>query len=218
MKKALTTRPLAGLALTIAALTLTGCAATASSTGGPVAGSSPSTTPNATASTSAAPATDEASVSAVLTSAGLQGRSTAEVVAALEASTEDRTKGPAGSVRYDQLVLTSADHKVAMPIPAGQFYLSIAPYVTKTHDCYYHNLATCQGELAGKQVHVTIADAAGTSLVDRDVTLGANGFAGFWLPRDSRATLTVTYEGRTVTQAISTGKGDPTCLTTLKLV
>lgn len=218
MKKQLTTLAIPAV-VTIAVLTLAACSATPGAGTAAGAPTSPATSASVTsASAGAAPATDAGSVDAVLAGAGLAGRSTEDVVAALEASTADRTAGPVASVRYDQLLLTAGDRKVAMAIPAGRFYLSLAPYETRTHDCYYHNLATCQGELAGKQVHVTITDAAGAALVDRDVTLGANGFAGFWLPRDTTGTVTVTYDGRRVSQPISTGKDAPTCLTTLKLV
>ena len=50
------------------------------------------------------------------------------------------------------------------------------------------------------------------------VVLGSNGFAGFWLPRDVDARLTVESDGRTGTATVSTTPDDPTCLTTLRLV
>ena len=196
----------------IGALALTGCTANQAGSGGPASSTPASSTP-----ASAAPATSAAAVEGVLATAGLQGKDTTEVIAALEASTEDRTAGPKGSVRYDSLVLSTPDQQVAMPVPAGKFYLSVAPYVNRTHDCYYHNLATCQGELAGKTIHVTITGADGATLVDEDTTLHANGFTGFWLPRDTKGTLTVTYDGKQATTPIGTGQDDPTCLTTLKL-
>lgn len=187
----------------IGALTLAGCAAT---------GAGPSGAP-----ASSAPASAPAEVDAVLASAGLEGQDTEQVIAALEASTEDRTAGPMGSVRYDHVLLAGEAGEVAMPIPDDLFYLSIAPYVERTHDCYYHNLATCQGELAGEAVHVSVTDAAGATLVDQDVTLEANGFTGLWLPRDTTGELTVTYDDKQVTTPIATGPEDPTCLTTLQL-
>ncbi|SDB92806.1 hypothetical protein GA0111570_10974 [Raineyella antarctica] len=192
----------------IGALTLAGCSA---------ADQAAAPAPSVTSATTSAPDTSDAAVQGVLATAALQGKDTAQVIAALETSTDDKQSGPAGSVRYDQLVLSTADAKVAMPIPADKFYLSVAPYVNRTHDCYYHSLATCQGELANTTVHVTITDAAGATLVDEDTTLHANGFAGFWLPRDIQGTLTVTYDGKQATTPIATGKDDPTCLTTLKL-
>lgn len=188
----------------IGALTLAGCG----TTGAGPAGAPPSI----------APATASAEVDAVLASAGLEGQDTEQVIAALEASTDDRTAGPVGSVRYDHVLLAGEDGEVAMPIPDDLFYLSIAPYVERTHDCYYHNLATCQGELAGESVQVTVTDTARTTLVNEDITLEANGFAGLWLPRDTTGELTVTYDDKQVTTPIATGPEDPTCLTTLRLL
>ncbi len=194
----------------IGALTLAGCTATTQDVTAPAPATGQASSP-------AAPDTSEAAVDAMLAQAGLQGSSAQQVVEALEASAQDRDSGPAGSVRYDQIVLTGQDTQVAMPLPDGRFYLSVAPYVNRTHECYYHNLATCQGELAGEQVHVTITDASGATLVDEDTTLHQNGFAGYWLPRDTTGTLTVTYDGRSATTPVATGKDDPTCLTTVRL-
>lgn len=188
----------------IGALTLAGCS-TADQSAPPAS------------STSVAPATSDAAVQQVLAQAGLEGQKTTEVIAALEASTEDRTSGPAGSVRYDHVLLVTDDQEVAMPIPEDRFYLSVAPYVNRTHECYYHNLATCQGELAGETVHVTVTDEAGQTLVDEDTTLHDNGFAGLWLPRDIQGTMTITYDGKESTAPIATGVDDPTCVTTMQL-
>ena len=147
----------------------------------------------------------------------LQGLTTAQVIDRLDASEDDRTNGPVGSVRSGELILSDGEGEATLPMPDDQFYLSIAPYLTKTHECFNHNLASCKGELADTSVHVKIVDASGAVMVDRDVTTFANGFAGLWLPRDIEATLTVTYDGKTATVPVATGDGDPTCLTTLRL-
>lgn len=191
----------------IGALTLAGCS-TADRAATPT---------EPAASVSSPPATSEAAVEGVLAQAGLEGQETTEVIAALEASSEDRTSGPAGSVRYDHVLLVTDDQEVAMPIPEDRFYLSVAPYVNRTHECYYHNLATCQGELAGEIVHVTVTDEAGQTLVNEDTRLHGNGFAGFWLPRDIQGTMTITYDGKESTVPIATGVDDPTCVTTMQL-
>ncbi|MGO2741732.1 MAG: CueP family metal-binding protein [Cellulosimicrobium funkei] len=54
-------------------------------------------------------------------------------------------------------------------------------------------------------------------LVEEDTTLGANGFVGYWLPRDVDAELRVEHDGRVGTTTVSTRHDDPTCLTTLQL-
>lgn len=174
-----------------------------------------SSTP-ATTATSSTAATDAAS--ALLARHGLSGLSVQQVIDKLDASEQDRTEGPVGSVRPSQLVISDNQGQAQLPIPAGTFYLSIAPYLTKTHDCFFHNLATCKGELAGKTIHVVITNTAtGAIVLDKDLTTYGNGFAGMWLPSGIKATLTVTYDGKTASQAIGTGADDPTCLTTLKL-
>jgi len=200
-------------ALVIAAaavLTLAGCAAPTAPTT-PQASQASAPQASAPASTATEPA------AAFLARHGLEGLGVEQIVERLDAATEDRAEGPVGSVRPGELVLTDEVGQTSLPIPSDRFYLAIAPYLTRTHDCFNHNLASCQGELVDKQVQVTVTDAAGARLVDETFTTHANGFAGMWLPKDIEATLVVTYDGKSATAAIGTGADDPTCLTTLPL-
>ncbi len=185
----------------VAGLLLAGCVS--APTAGPA--------PTASATVVTVPA-DE-----VLARHGLAGLSVEQVIDRLDASEDDRASGPVGSVRAGELIVTDSQGQARLPMPGDRFYLSIAPYVASTHDCFNHNLATCKGELASKTMRVRVLDAAGAALVDRDVTTFANGFAGLWLPRGIKGTLTVSYDGKSATAAIGTGDDDPTCLTTLKL-
>ena len=105
-----------------------------------------------------------------------------------------------------------------MPLPADQTYISIAPYRTQTHECFNHNLATCQGEQVDKTFTVTITDSTGKELVNTTEKTYPNGFFGFWLPRDIRGTITVTGEGKSGSIDFGTSASDPTCLTTLQLI
>lgn len=196
-------RLLCGLSA-VALLTITAC-------------SSASAPPTPSVSVSVEAATPGAGDSGgFLTRHGLDGKDPQEIVEALEVTNDDRKSGPFGSVRPDHLVLADDTEEVTLPIE-GQFYLSLAPYLTKTHECYNHNLASCQGELPGEKFSVTIVDADGTELVNQEVTTHANGFVGFWLPRDITATVTVSGGDRSATQEIKTGADDPTCITTMQL-
>ncbi|WP_121251420.1 CueP family metal-binding protein [Nocardioides ferulae] len=122
------------------------------------------------------------------------------------------------SVRDDQLLLNEGgDDEATVDLPDDKFYLSVAPYVDQTHDCYFHSLTTCKGELGGEEVTVTITDDAGEVLVEETTEVFDNGFVGFWLPDDVTGTVEVTYEGRTGEVPFATGDEDPTCLTTLQL-
>ncbi|GAA1396530.1 CueP family metal-binding protein [Luteococcus peritonei] len=139
------------------------------------------------------------------------------VIEAMEASSTPRPVDMKASVRYDKLVLADEQGERELPIRNGKFYLSIAPYVDQTHECFAHSLSGCQGEQTGKPVHVTITDAQGATLVDTDATTHSNGFVGFWLPRDISGKVTVTLDGRTGTVPFSTTADSPTCLTTLQV-
>lgn len=173
-----------------------------------------------TGSADSAPSTAQGThdtVEAFLARNGLEGLGATEIIDKLEATNDDRQQGPMGSVRATELVLSDDQSEVSLPMPADQFYLSVAPYFTQTHDCFNHNLASCQGELANEVFKVTIIDEAGTTLVDDEYTSHDNGFIGFWLPADISGTLTIEQDDKQTTIPISTGANDPTCLTTTQL-
>ncbi len=148
---------------------------------------------------------------------GLADSEPRDIVTALDQTNDDREQGLAGSVRYDHVVFTTEDGEKQIPLAEDDFYLSLAPYVDQTHECYYHSLSSCQGELVGEDVDVTITSADGEVLVDETVTTYDNGFVGFWLPRDIEGTIEVEFDGKSVTAPIATGPEDPTCVTTLQL-
>ena len=148
---------------------------------------------------------------------GLEGMQPRDIVDTLDQTNEDRNSDVMGSVRYDSVVFTTAQGEVTLPLEGDKFYLALAPYVDQTHDCYYHNLATCQGELVGEDLDVTITTDDGEVIVDETVTTYDNGFVGFWLPRDITGTIEVVHDGRSASAPIATGPEDPTCVTTLQL-
>ena len=61
-----------------------------------------------------------------------------------------------------------------------------------SHDCFYHSLTTCLGELDNEDIQVTITDDA-TGLIE------------------------VSYQGRTGTTEFSTTDDGATCVTDLRL-
>lgn len=148
----------------------------------------------------------------------LDGMSGREIVQQLDTSPQERPLAFAASVREDEVLISDgAEQEVAVDLPEDEMYVSIAPYVDRTHECYYHSLATCQGELVEEPVAVTITDEDGTVLVEEDATTYTNGFVGYWLPKDISGTIEVEYEDRTGSVPFSTGEGDPTCITTLQV-
>ncbi|HPR34321.1 MAG TPA: CueP family metal-binding protein [Anaerolineaceae bacterium] len=153
------------------------------------------------------------SENAFLEEYGLSGLTIPEIVQQLDSTTSD----PAGlkaSITSKHLVLMDDLAEVRLALPDDTFYLSFAPYITQTHPCAIHSLASCQGELVNREIYAVITDSNGKEIVSSNFTTMENGFVGVWLPRDINATLTVSYNGLVAQAPIRTYSGSDTCLTT----
>jgi hypothetical protein len=192
------------VAATMATLLLTGCASRSDGT------------------TEAAPsgAVAAADATALLAEYGLAGEDTAQVIDHLDRLTVEQRPAAdlKASVRPHELVLSHGAQQVSLAIPSDRFYLSVAPYVDETHDCFHHSLTTCKGELVAENVGVRIVDETHDEVLVEEVrTTFANGFVGFWLPRDINGILQITYGSKSGQTKITTAEKSPTCLTTLRL-
>lgn len=165
--------------------------------------------------TEAAPQTAED----VLAAHGLGDLSAAEVVDHLDrVHPDDRSQDFMASVRARRLVISSGDVEGSLPLPKDRFYVSVAPYVDQTHDCTFHSLTTCLGEMTDEEVDIKVVERGTKAvLIDETVTTFDNGFIGMWLPRDIKGTITVSQGKKSGTVRFSTGPKAPTCLTTLRL-
>lgn len=150
----------------------------------------------------------------------LAGLDAAQVIERLDTMpVADRPTDLLAAVQPDALVLTDdQERETQLPMPEDEVYVSVAPYREQTHDCYFHSLTTCLGELGNADVQVMLTDADGKVLVNETRETFDNGFVGLWVPRGVEATLTIEHEGQTVTTTITTlNEDDPTCITTLRL-
>ncbi|MEU8242066.1 CueP family metal-binding protein [Actinoplanes missouriensis] len=193
-------------ATAVSVLLLAGCSATGGAEGAPEG------VPSA-----AAPA---AEVEGVLAAHGLAGKSTMEIIDQLDRLGLDaRPAGLKASVRPHELLLSSGAREYRLAVPPDRFYLSVAPYADRTHDCFHHSLTTCKGELAAVTVQVRVVDETHDRvLLDEARTTFDNGFVGLWLPRDIEGVLRVSYAGKTGETRFATTADAPTCLTTLQVV
>ncbi|MFW7413445.1 CueP family metal-binding protein [Demequina sp. SO4-18] len=178
--------------------------------------------PQVEASAATSPAsTADAAADAMLAPEGLDGVDARTVVDTLDATAlSDRPDTFVASVRPDELLLTdAAGTEASLPMPDDAFYVSFAPFIDTTHDCYFHSLTTCVGEMQGEQIQVSITDTAtGDVIVDEEMTTFANGFVGVWLPRDIDAEVTIEQDGLSATTTVSTSDvEDATCITTMQL-
>ena len=144
-----------------------------------------------------------------------------EIIDQLEAlPAAERPQNLIASVTPTSLQLSDdAGREAELPLPEDQFYLSVAPFVETTHECAFHSLTTCRGELRSRELTVSVVDSSsGETLEEGTRTTHDNGFVGFWLPRGITADLTCALEDVTGTASISTqAEDDLTCLTSLQL-
>lgn len=171
--------------------------------------------------TAGATAPDSATADAMLAEVGLDGVDARTVVDTLDATPlGDRTDSFMASVRPNELLLTDATGtETTIPMPEDAFYVSLAPYIDSTHECYFHSLTTCVGELQGEEIDVLVTDTAtGEVLVEQTMTTFDNGFVGMWLPRDIEADVTIERDGLSASTTLSTSEeDDATCITTMQL-
>lgn len=144
-----------------------------------------------------------------------------EIIDRLEAlPVAERPQNLIASVTATSLQLRDdAGREAELPLPQDEFYLSVAPFMETTHECAFHSLTTCRGELRNREITVSVVDSgSGENLVEGIRTTHDNGFVGLWLPRGITAELTCTLEDHTGTASISTQAADDlTCLTSLQL-
>lgn len=154
----------------------------------------------------------------ILAKFNLSGKDGTQIIEELEQTPKDqRDKDLHASILPDELILTAGEQQASLPLPEDKFYVSIAPYLTQTHDCFNHSLTTCTGELSQEDIHVTITDDSGEELVNEDTTTHDNGFIGYWLPADKHGTITVTKDGKSGEVPLDTTDEGATCVTTLQM-
>ncbi len=158
---------------------------------------------------------------AMMTDHGLVGLDAHEIIDNLDAlAVSERPADLKVSIRPNQLVITdTAERETTLAMPDDQFYVSIAPYVNQTHDCYFHSLTTCTGEIQNSDMHVLVTDLqSGEILIEESRKTFDNGFVGLWLPRGIGASVVIELDGRSATTELSTrGEDDATCITTMQL-
>lgn len=137
-----------------------------------------------------------------------------------EAPLDQRPTNLMASVRPNELVITAeAGAETSLPIPDDRFYVSIAPYAKNTHECHFHSLTTCRGELSKAKVDLKVVNkASGEVLVDGTKSTFDNGFVGVWLPKGIEAEVTIKHDGKRATTTVDTRAEDSaTCITTMRL-
>lgn len=172
-------------------------------------------------STPAAEAPPASPDSTIQTEYGFEGMDAEQIVDHLDAlPIADRPANLMAAIYPDELLLTDGKNPdLSLPMPEDKFYVSFAPYVDQTHECYFHSLTTCTGEMQTEDVQVTVTnETSGEVLIDEEMQTQQNGFVGLWLPRDIEATIDVAQDDLSASATVSTSNDDDlTCLTTMQL-
>ncbi|WP_447948022.1 CueP family metal-binding protein [Microbacterium maritypicum] len=162
-----------------------------------------------------------ASARALLAAHDLAGLDVGEVIERLDAMpVADRPDDLLASVEPDALLLRDTSGRESqLPMPDDAVYISVAPFREQTHECHFHSLTTCVGELSDTEMRIVLTADDGTVLIDEMRRTHDNGFTGVWVPRGIEATLTVESAGLTGTVPLSTtSPDDRTCVTDLQLL
>jgi len=122
------------------------------------------------------------------------------------------------SINSHQLVVQEADEEKIYDLPEDEFFVSIAPFISETHECAIHSLTSCQGELVEENFHVTVEAEDRETIIDEEMATFANGFIDLWLPRDENFLVRIEQDGKVAEQVLSTFEGDYTCITTMQLL
>lgn len=124
----------------------------------------------------------------------------------------------AASITSHQLIIEEDGEEKIYSLPEDEFFVSIAPFKTSTHECAIHSLTTCQGELVEETFRITVETEGGEKLIDEEMETFQNGFIDLWLPRDEEFLVTIQQGDAIAEQRITTFKGDDTCITTMQLI
>lgn len=121
------------------------------------------------------------------------------------------------SITSHELIVNENGEEEIYDISAEDFFVSIAPFKTTTHECAIHSLTGCQGELVEDTFQVHIEDEQGEVIIDEEMSTLANGFIDLWLPRERTYHVRFEQDDYLAEGEISTFENDDTCITTMQL-
>lgn len=116
-----------------------------------------------------------------------------------------------------ELIVVEDKKELKYNLPKNEFFVSIAPYITKTHPCTIHNLTGCQGELTNIVFDVVILNSDGEEIINEKISSKENGFIDLWLPRNEEFEIQLSYAGKSAKSIIKTRNNSNTCVTSIQL-
>jgi hypothetical protein len=97
------------------------------------------------------------------------------------------------------------------------FYLSVGLYTENTHECFYHNPATCDAEFKSKQVSYSITSLDGNYEASGVEITTDKGWLDFYLPKTQQYRVEFEVDGLRGSGILSTEEDAPTCISTIRV-
>lgn len=99
------------------------------------------------------------------------------------------------SIDSDNVYIKSDNKSYTYALPKDLFYISFAPYMTYTHECFIHSLTGCQGEMDKIDIYVIVYNDTGEIIKDEIMNTGEDGFIGLYLQKGINYKVEVEYDG-----------------------
>lgn len=144
----------------------------------------------------------------------LAGKDSVQIVHDLEhLPLVERPRDLSAVVQPHGVVLTQAGLDIRLQLPDEWFYVAVAPYTEEPVDCFNRSLTAGVGELRNLPLNAHVVETgSGRVLAGRERRTTDSGFVGFWLPRETSGTITLSHGELGGSVDFSTHDDGPTCL------
>jgi len=150
----------------------------------------------------------------LLRNSGVYGLDTKELIIALENNLLEDIL--VASIDDEFIVYYIQEERYVHKLEVDLHYISFAPYIGLTHECYIHSLTGCQGELLMEDVYIEIYDESGEKIFSDTLNTGEDGFIGLFLESNKVYNVKVESSGYSSEFQID-GYSKQTCYTEVKL-
>ena len=111
--------------------------------------------------------------------------------------TRDFEGALSASITHQTVSIQTEEDAYTFDLLNEMFYISFAPYINMTHECYTHSLTGCQGELVNQDMEIKVYDESNQLIDDRIINTGDDGFIGLFLESGQTYRIDVVYNDLT---------------------
>lgn len=149
----------------------------------------------------------------VLAAYGLDDLTVTELIEKLE--NDSLPDNVSASVYHDHMNLYIDNKLYTYRLPSDVLYISFAPYYNYTHDCYFHSLTGCVGEMVDEDIIVRLYDEDDNLIEETIKSTGHDGFIGLFLTSNVEYRIEIEHEGLVKSFSVQ-ALTDQTCYTGMR--